>query len=153
MTSTLDPSKDPVAVAELLNQHADGYSQSMGFRYLRVSPTDVELEWTVAKHHLQPYGIVHGGVHCGVVESLCSIGAAMAAAERGQEGGVVGLENHTTFLRAVREGAKLRARATPVTRGRTTQVWQAEIKDEAGQLIATGSVRLLCTPKLGPAAT
>lgn len=127
----------------------DGFNNHMGFQWVSATPTEVVMEWTVEKHHLQPFGIVHGGVHCGVVESVCSVGAGLAARERGQEGGVVGLENHTSFLRAVREGTKLRARATPLTRGRTTQVWQAEIRDEAGQLVATGSVRLLSTTGLG----
>jgi 1,4-dihydroxy-2-naphthoyl-CoA hydrolase len=84
---------------------------------------------------------VHGGVHCGVIETLASIGAAMVAHPRGQR--VVGLENHTSFVRAVRSG-KLHGLAKPVTRGRTTQVWEAWIRDEAGQLVAQGSVRLLC---------
>ena len=142
-------SQQAQAVVEALNSHPDGFTTVMGFVFLKATPTEVEVEWTVGKQHLQPYGIVHGGVHAGVVESVCSVGAGLAAADRGLTGGVVGLENHTSFLRAVREGTKLRARATPVTRGRTTQVWQAEVRDQAGQLIATGSVRLLCTPKLG----
>jgi 1,4-dihydroxy-2-naphthoyl-CoA hydrolase len=133
-------------------QGLDGLNKALGFEWVSASGTEVVMQWTVEKKHLQPYGIVHGGVHCAVVESVCSVGAAIAAAERGQKGGVVGLENHTSFLRAAREGTKLRARATPVTRGRTTQVWHAEIRDEAGQLIATGRVRLLCTPDLGPPA-
>src|SRR5262249_9982438 len=95
-------------------------------------------------HHLQPFGIVHGGVHTGVIETVCSIGAGIAARMRGHRGGVVGLENHTSFLRAVRAGARLRGRALPVTRGRTTHVWSAEITDERGRAIARGSVRLLC---------
>jgi len=143
-------SEQAKAIVEALNNHPDGFTAAMGFVFLKATPTEVEVEWTVGKQHLQPYGIVHGGVHAGVVETVCSVGAGIAAAERGQTGGVVGLENHTSFLRAVREGTKLRARATPVTRGRTTQVWQAEVRDEAGQLIATGSVRLLSTPELGP---
>lgn len=127
---------------------ADGFNEAMGFEWISASGSEVVLEWTVAKQHLQPYGIVHGGVHCAVVESVCSVGAGLAARERGQTGGVVGLENHTSFLRAMREGARLRAVATPLTRGRTTQVWQAEIRDAQGQLVATGRVRLLCSPQL-----
>ncbi|HKU38014.1 MAG TPA: PaaI family thioesterase [Polyangiales bacterium] len=141
--------EDPAQVLAALNASPDGFTQAMGFAFIKASPTEVEIEWTVAKQHLQPYGIVHGGVHAGVVETVCSVGAGLAARERGLTGGVVGLENHTSFLRAVREGTKLRARAVPVTRGRTTQVWHAEVRDQANQLIATGSVRLLCTQAIG----
>jgi uncharacterized protein (TIGR00369 family) len=81
-------------------------------------------------------------VHCGLIESLASIGAALVAMPRGQS--VVGLENNTSFVRAVRAGAKLHAVATPITRGRRTQVWEASVLDEKDQIVATGRVRLLC---------
>ena len=139
---------DQEAIAALMNANAGGYAKAMDYRFVKATPDEVVLEWTVGENHLQPFGIVHGGVHCGAIETVCSIGAALAAAQRGYEGNVVGLENHTSFLRAVRTGTKLRARATPITRGRTTQVWQAEVLDENSAQIARGSVRLLCTPKI-----
>ncbi len=118
-----------------------GWLREMGITVLAAGPDEVTCEWTVEQKHLQDYGIVHGGVHCGVVETLASIGAAVVALPRGQR--VVGLENSTSFLRAVRSGT-LRGSAVPVTRGRTTQVWEATIRDEEGQLVAQGRVRLLC---------
>ncbi|HUE68445.1 MAG TPA: hotdog fold thioesterase, partial [Candidatus Acidoferrum sp.] len=81
-------------------------------------------------------------VHCGIIETLSSMGAYLFARERGQH--VVGLENNTSFIRAVRAGAKLHAVARPVTRGRQTQVWTAQVLDEQDQVVATGRVRLLC---------
>jgi uncharacterized protein (TIGR00369 family) len=55
---------------------------------------------------------------------------------------VVGVSNHTNFLRAVRTG-RITATATPVQRGRTQQLWQVDIvHDEDGKLAATGLVRL-----------
>jgi len=95
----------------------------------------------IAAHHLQPYGIVHGGVHTGIIEAACSTGAAIVAIARGQS--VVGLENATSFITAVRSGT-LRVTATPVTRGRRTQVWQATVTNDEGRTCATGRVRLLC---------
>jgi 1,4-dihydroxy-2-naphthoyl-CoA hydrolase len=127
-------------VVEWLNA-VPGWDKEMGITILSASPDEVTCEWEVAQKHHQAYGIVHGGVHCGVIETLASIGAALVARPRGQR--VVGLENSTSFVRAVRSG-KLRARATPVTRGRTTQVWEATIRDEQGRLVAQGRVRLLC---------
>ena len=59
---------------------------------------------------------------------------------RGQS--VVGVENSTSFLTAVREG-KLRATARPLTRGRRTQVWDATVADAEGRAGASGRVRLL----------
>ena len=118
-----------------------GWVKEMGIVILAASPDEVTCEWEVSAKHHQPYGIVHGGVHCGVIETLASIGAGIVAQPRGQR--VVGLENHTSFIRAVRSG-KLRGVARPVTRGRTTQVWDAWIRDDKDQLVAQGRVRLLC---------
>lgn len=118
-----------------------GWRKEMGVTILTASPDEVTCEWEVSEKHLQPYGIVHGGVYCGVIESLASYGAALVAMPRGQQ--VVGLENNTSFIRAVRSG-RLTGNARPVTRGRTTQVWEAWIRDPEGRLVAQGRVRLLC---------
>lgn len=114
----------------------------MGMDITYATKDEVRAELTIGPEHLQSYGIVHGGVHSGVIETLASIGAYLFAQQRGQH--VVGLENHTSFIRAVRAGAKLYAVATPITRGRQTQVWEARVIDEEDRTVATGRVRLLC---------
>ena len=126
--------------ADELNE-MPGWVKETGIKILSASPDEVTCEWDVTEKHLQGYGIVHGGVHCGVIETLASIGAALVARPRGQR--VAGLENSTSFIRAVRSG-KLHGVARPITRGRTTQVWEASIRDGEGQLVAQGRVRLLC---------
>jgi uncharacterized protein (TIGR00369 family) len=118
-----------------------GFDGAMGFRVLKATRDEVIAEYEIADHHLQPYGIVHGGVHCGIVETVCSTGAAMDAMPRGQS--VVGLENHTSFVRAVR-GGRIRVTATPLSRGRRAQLWEAVCRDEEGRIVSTGRVRLIC---------
>jgi 1,4-dihydroxy-2-naphthoyl-CoA hydrolase len=117
-----------------------GLNEALGFTLDEAGPDRVVLSWTVAAHHLQPYGIVHGGVHAGIIEAACSTGAHIAAMARGQS--VVGLENSTSFITAVRDGT-LHVVATPVTRGRRTQVWTATVTNDQGKVCATGRVRLL----------
>ena len=118
-----------------------GFDGAMGFELHVATRDEVVVEYTIEDKHRQPYGIVHGGVHCAVFETVCSTGAAMDAMARGQS--VVGLENHTTFVRAAREG-RVRVVAKPITRGRRTQVWEATATDASGRVLATGRVRLLC---------
>jgi uncharacterized protein (TIGR00369 family) len=115
-----------------------GLNEALGFTLDEAGPDRVVMSWTVGPQHLQPYGIVHGGVYCSVVEASASIGAALWYGERGQ---VVGAANNTNFLRAVREG-RLVATATPVHRGRSQQLWQVEVLDDADRLVARGEVRL-----------
>jgi acyl-coenzyme A thioesterase PaaI-like protein len=57
------------------------------------------------------------------------------------------VENQTSFLHAVRPGTRLKASSRPVSRDERTQVWEANIIDERGRLIAWGRVRLLCLPE------
>ncbi|HVV87908.1 MAG TPA: PaaI family thioesterase [Kofleriaceae bacterium] len=131
---------DADAVA-YLNQHKGGWNRAMELNFLTATADEVVAEVVVGEQHLQPYGIVHGGVHCGIIEAACSTGAAMYALPRGQS--VVGLENATSFVHAAR-GGTLRVTARPLTRGRRSQAWEARVTDESGRLLATGKVRLLC---------
>jgi len=128
--------------AAVLNEHRDGWCTAMNLTFVVATADEVIAEWTVGPEHLQAYGIVHGGVYCGVIETLASVGAAMHAMARNQT--VVGLENSTSFIRAVGAGTRLRATARPLTRGRSTQAWEASVTGEDGKLVATGRVRLLC---------
>lgn len=125
----------------LRQEWAAGWDSAMRFRYLVTTRDEVVVEYDVEAIHRQPYGIVHGGVYCGAIEATCSTGAAFDAMARGQS--VVGVENHTSFVRAVREG-RITVRATPITRGRRSQLWEATARDAEGRIVATGRVRLLC---------
>lgn len=127
--------------AAVLNQHRGGFDEALGLRFVRATPDEVVAEVEVGPQHLQPYGVVHGGVYAAIVETLASSGAALGAMQEGRH--AVGLENSTTFLRAVRSG-RLSARALPLTRGRRSHVWEVEIRDQEDRLVSKGRVRMLC---------
>ena len=131
-------------VLAMINANLGGWNTAMGLRFTKLTVDECVGEVVVAAQHLQPYGIVHGGVHTGIIEAACSTGAAIVAMGRGQD--VVGLENATSFITAVRAGT-LRVTAKPVTRGRRTQVWEAVVTNEEGRTCATGRVRLICIPR------
>ncbi len=118
-----------------------GFDDAMGMRVVRAAETEVVIEYLVGPQHLQPYGIVHGGMHCAAIETACSLGAGLTGSARQQA--VVGVENHTSFIRAVRSG-RVRILARPISRGRRSQIWEATATDETGQVVSTGRVRLLC---------
>ena len=120
----------------------DSFGELLGLDDFDLGEGTSTVRLTTGAQHTNMGGIVHGGVHCGIIESLASIGAALFALPRGQS--VVGLENNTSFVRAVRTGARLHAVSTPITRGRRTQVWEARVLDDQDQIVATGRVRLLC---------
>jgi 1,4-dihydroxy-2-naphthoyl-CoA hydrolase len=117
-----------VGLAELLGVRIE---EASGDRVVAVCPVTPDLH--------QPYGLVHGGVYAALAETAASYGAATWLGDRGP---TFGISNHTDFLRPVREGT-LRAEATPLARGRTTQLWQVAISDDRGRLVAHGRVRLI----------
>ena len=115
-----------------------GFDSLLGVEFTEVSGDRVSLTAKIRPELYQPYGIVHGGVYCALVETAASIGGAMWL---GEDGDVVGVANSTDFLRATREGT-LTATATPVHRGRTQQLWQVHVTGDDERLIARGQVRL-----------
>lgn len=117
---------------------SEGFDRVVGLELLTADGDRVTARLQVEPHLHQPYGIVHGGVYCTVVETTASVGGALWFGDRGH---VVGVSNHTNFLRAVREGV-LDVEATPVHRGRTQQLWQVQVTDEQGRLVSRGEVRL-----------
>ena len=135
-----DRKQDPDDLVAHFNANLGGFNRAMGLTFTRVAPDELTGELTVAEQHLQPYGVVHGGVHAGIIEAACSTGAALHAMKNGQS--VVGVENATSFLRAARSG-KITVTAVPVSRGRRTQVWEATVRDEQGRALATGRVRVM----------
>lgn len=114
------------------------FSQWLGLEIVEATGDRVVLAWDVRPKLWQPYEIVHGGVHCAVVESAASLGAALWLGDRGK---VVGVSNQTDFLRAVHDG-RLTATGTPIHRGRLQQLWLVEITDEKDRPVARGQVRL-----------
>jgi 1,4-dihydroxy-2-naphthoyl-CoA hydrolase len=138
--STESP-QDFAAMLNGMGADRPNWATAMGMTFVRATVEEVVAELEIGPQHQQPFGIVHGGVHAGAIETVASVGAGLVAAPRGQS--VVGLENHTSFLRAARSG-RLRVTGRPVVGGRATQVWEATVRDEKERVLAVGRVRLLC---------
>jgi uncharacterized protein (TIGR00369 family) len=117
------------------------YVGHTGIELTDASADQAEGRLEINENHHQPYGVVHGGVYCTMIETLASTGAAIWAMEHGMAG-AVGVSNKTDFLRATTDGVLL-GRAAPIHRGRTQQLWQVDIVREGdGKLVAQGQVRL-----------
>jgi 1,4-dihydroxy-2-naphthoyl-CoA hydrolase len=124
-----------------VQQHMTGFDQLLGLQITEATASRVRATLRIADCHRQIHGVVHGGVYTTMVETLGSIGAALWAREYGRT--IVGLDNHTSFLKAAREG-NLHGVSEPLVSGQRTQVWQAKILDDGGSLVAVGQLRLLC---------
>jgi uncharacterized protein (TIGR00369 family) len=128
-----------------------GFDDELGLTYLEATPDRARAHLTISNRLLQAHGIVHGGVYCSIVESVASVSASVWLESKGLGSNVVGVNNNTDFLRAIKAGA-VTAVSTPIHRGRRQQIWLIEITDTNDKMVARGQVRLQNLPADGPSA-
>jgi uncharacterized protein (TIGR00369 family) len=126
---------------------ASRFVAASGFEVTEVSGDRVTGHVDLGPDQHTPWGVVHGGVYCTVVESAASIGASAAVVDRGQF--AVGVNNSTDFLRPVTAG-RVEVLAEPIQQGRTLQLWLVTLRrSEDGKPVARGQVRLQNVPLPG----
>jgi uncharacterized protein (TIGR00369 family) len=116
-----------------------GFLAVAGLEVTELTATRVVGHIDLGLDHHTPWGIVHGGVYATAVESAASLGASVAVEHQGLV--AVGLTNTTHFVRPLTSG-RVTVTAVALNQGRTQQLWQVDIKDQAGRLIAHGELRL-----------
>ena len=95
----------------------------------------------------QPYGLLHGGVSVVLAETLGSCGAAFSCPEDYR---AVGLDINANHLRGATSGW-VTGVARPVHIGRTTQVWQIDLSNDAGELTCVSRITMaVLAPKSMP---
>lgn len=87
----------------------------------------------------QPYGVVHGGAHAAFAETLASAGTYAAVAPEGKI--ALGMTNNSQFLRAATEGT-VHGEAVAIHQGRTSWVWDVELKDDDGRVLAVSRLTI-----------
>ncbi len=112
--------------------------------HLGITLTEAGADWLrgtmpVDPRTRQPFGILHGGASVTLAETLGSIAGGLCVDPARQR--VVGLEINANHLRAVREGT-VTGTARAVHVGRSTQVWEIRIENEAGQPVCISRLTL-----------
>jgi len=121
-----------------------GFAESIGTEWIDFDPDNARARIAVEPRHLQPYGIVHGGVYATLAESICSAATAIAVREDGMV--AMGQANDTTFLRPIGEGT-ITATARTRHRGRTTWIWDVEMADDEGRVCALSRMTIAVRPQ------
>ena len=123
---------------------ASRFVAASGFEVTEATGTRVAGHVDLGPDQHTPWGVVHGGVYCTVIESAASIGASAAVLERGQF--AVGVNNNTDFLRPMDTG-RIDVVAEPIQQGRTLQLWLVTLtRADDGKTVARGQVRLQNVP-------
>lgn len=145
------PHKRPTIMA-IWKQHVDlatvnawssrTLMQAIDIRITEIGDDHLTGTMPVDDRTRQPYGILHGGASVALAETLGS-SAAMLCCEEGTA--AVGLEINANHLRAVREGT-VTGTARPIHIGRSTQVWEIRIVNDAGELTCISRLTMAVVP-------
>jgi 1,4-dihydroxy-2-naphthoyl-CoA hydrolase len=111
--------------------------EKIGLEWLEVGPERIVARIPV-ESNTQPYGLLHGGATAALCETIASLGAALIA---GPESLPVGIELNVNHIRSVREGY-VTATGVPLHSGRRTAVWDMQVRDDNGRLVAVARLTL-----------
>ncbi|MBV1924688.1 MAG: hotdog fold thioesterase [Flavobacteriaceae bacterium] len=107
--------------------------ETLDIVFIDVTDTTLVAKMPVNKRVHQPDGVLHGGASVALAES---IGSAAALVFLGAENiSLRGLEISANHVKSVKDGY-VYATATALHKGRTTQLWQIKITNEADELIS-----------------
>ena len=130
--------KQAISIETLKAIHVDTAVERLGIEFLEVGDDFIRARVPVDTRTRQPYGLLHGGVSVVLAETLGSCGAAFAAPAGTQ---AVGLDINANHLRGATEGW-VTGTCRPVHVGRTTQVWQIDLVNDAGQLTCVSRITM-----------
>lgn len=138
MTASATPFVRPATVDSLQALHAGTAVEHMGIEFLQIGPDRLRARMPVDARTRQPIGLLHGGASVLLAETMGSTAANLCLPP---DRHAVGLEINANHVRAAREGW-VTGECVPVHVGRTTQVWQIDVRDEAQRLVCTARITM-----------
>ena len=120
------------ALARLREQSLP-FAELLGIEFVEATPDRVVAQVTVRADLCTRPDVMHGGAIMAFADTL---GAAGTIVNLPEGAGTTTIESKTNFIGAAPLGSRLTGEATPVHRGRRTQVWQTRITTNEGKLVA-----------------
>ncbi|MFC0581021.1 PaaI family thioesterase [Micrococcoides hystricis] len=119
---------------EELNKRGDAcLNENLGIEILELTENSIRGRMPVDARTIQPAGVLHGGASVVLAETLASWGGFLSVDQSKYH--AVGLEINANHMRPVPAGEWVYGEATPAHRGRSTQIWEIRITNEAGKLV------------------
>jgi len=134
---------------KLVLKMMNGSEKESLMRTLEIDFVDVGEDFLIARMPVspklhQPDGVLHGGATFALAESVGS--AAAYLFNKTQNPMVRGIEMSGNHLKGISEGF-VYAKAIAIHNGRTTQIWEIKVTNEAGDLISSCKLTTLTLPK------
>ncbi|MDZ4750625.1 MAG: hotdog fold thioesterase [Flavobacteriales bacterium] len=117
--------------------------QALGIEFLLISDGHIEAKMPVDSRTVQPYGVLHGGASAALAETLGSFGSHFLVEK--DESHAFGIELNINHVKSVTSGW-VKGIALIKHKGKTLHVWNIDIVDEDGQLVATSRLTVIIKP-------
>ncbi len=126
-----------------------GLPHTLQMQVVEATPERVVMTMPVTAQHLQPWGYLHAGASVALAETAATVGAFLNCPP-----GMVafGQEVNANHIRSVRDGL-LTATALPLHIGRTSQVWEIDIRNEQQKRICVSRCTLVVIASDTPGGT
>lgn len=121
------------------------YPNLIGMRIAALAFDSCRIELELAERHLQPFGIVHGGVLATLIDTATFWAGFLRLPE---ETGLVNVDLKLNYLKAVSSG-HLHADGRCLRAGKQLSYTEASVFDQAGDLVAHGTSTLMALPGKG----
>ncbi len=122
----------------------DGLGALIGIEYLELGAERARAKLEVTDRVRQPHGIVHGAAYAAIAESICSAATYTAVADDGMI--AMGQSNAASFLRPISAG-HVHAEAIARHRGRSTWIWDCDLRDDDDRLCAIVRMTVAVRPR------
>ena len=136
--------KTPLSLEDLQKRCSGTFISHLKIVFTEVGDDYLKAQISIGPHHLQPMGIMHGGVSCSLAETIASTAANYCVDAKTYY--CVGLDINTNHIRQVTSGV-LTATARPYHLGKKTQVWSIEIHDDNDKLISVSRLTVAVLQK------
>ncbi len=133
-----------IPLSEINKMSTNTLLEQLDIQIIKVNPDSIIGTMPVNHKTHQPMGLLHGGASAALIESLGSIGSSLIVDLKKQA--VVGLEINVNHIKGAKEGI-VTGEAKIIHCGKTTHIWQVDVKSEKGDLVATGRLTVIVIEK------
>lgn len=109
----------------------------LDLKFTEIGDDYLRMSMPVNAKTIQPYGYIHGGANCVLIETVGSIASALVLDISKEY--CVGIEINANHLRSVTKG-RVVGTARPLHLGKSTHVWEVKIHDEDNRLTCAGRI-------------
>jgi 1,4-dihydroxy-2-naphthoyl-CoA hydrolase len=131
--------RNAATIEELQGRARNTLIERLGMRFTEIGPDYLRASMPVHAHTHQPMGVLHGGASVALAETVGSTAANLCIDPAREK--CLGQEINANHLRPVYAG-EVTATARPLHRGKRSQVWQIEIRDESARLVCVSRLTM-----------